>query len=185
MAKNPIGRFDVWGIIFVVSILIGIGLLPSLFLKIDVLGFIGIFLLTFGAVGIIIFRRKVSALKRSNPEFFRALEAEDSASNTKCPVCSADVGFYFRCYYCKKYFCEKHILPENHHCSMAPKASFRTVLLTCSLMVFAGIIVLYVSLMPSLSWVFALGGFLIGMGLILLIGRAWEERQSKRAIGLN
>lgn len=185
MAKSPTDRYGVWGIIFFVAILIGIGLLPSLFFKTYLLGFIGISLLIFSAVGIIVIRKKVSALKRANPELFKALEAENSTSATKCVVCGAKGAFLFRCYYCREYFCEEHKLPETHHCSMAPSASFRTVILTSALMVFVGIAILYVYLMQSLIWGLALGGFLIGMGLLFLIGRAWEEKQSRRAMGLS
>lgn len=182
MAKSPIERYDAWGIVFLVAIIIGTALLP--FFKIPFLGALGISLLIFGIGGIIVARRKVSALKRTNPELFKALEAENSASATKCAVCGAELTFSFRCYYCKKHFCQEHKLPEKHHCSMAPTVSFRTTLLIGTLLILIGIAMLYVSLMPRLSWVLALGGFLIFMGTILLIARAWEESQSRRAMRL-
>jgi polyferredoxin len=39
---------------------------------------------------------------------------------TECEVCGKDMFMPFQCNYCKKYFCEEHRLPENHHCEGAP-----------------------------------------------------------------
>lgn len=186
MAKNPLGRYDIWGIIFLLAIIIGIALLPPLVFKINLLLVIASsFLLSSGVVGIVILRRRVSALKRSNPEFFKDLEGEDSGRVKKCAVCGAESSLIFRCYYCTKYFCNEHKFTEKHHCSMAPKASFRGVLLVSTFMIFFGIVLLYVSPMISLGWVLVFGPVLIIWGIMFLIGRAWEERQNKRAMGLD
>ena len=186
MAKSPIERYDVWGIIFFLAILIGIfALLSSLLFNIRLLGYVGISLLIFSAVGIVVIRKRVAALKRTNPEFFKALQGEDSVTATKCAVCGREDAFLFRCYYCTKWLCEEHKLPKNHHCSMAPTASFRTVLFIGTLAIFIGIAVLYVSLMSSQSLGLLLGGFLIFFGTILLVSRAWVERQSKRAMDID
>jgi hypothetical protein len=188
MAKSPFSRYDRWGIIFLLAILIGIGLSPSLSFKIPILGFLDISILTFGIVGIIVGRRKVIALKRSNPELFKAMEAENSATARKCAVCNAENAFLYRCYYCKKYFCEQHKLPKKHLCSMAPKIGFGAALLISILIIFIGIAMLYASLGSSLSWrlfLLFLGGWVTFFGTLLLIGRSWEERQSKHAIGLS
>lgn len=183
MAKSPIKRYEALGVIFILAILTGIALLPSLFLNIRLFGYAGISLLIFSAVGIIVIRKRVAALKRTNPEFFKALEGEDSVTATKCAVCGREDALLFRCYYCTKRFCEEHKLPKKHHCAMAPTASFRTALLTGTLAILIGIAVLYVSLLSSQSFGLAIGGFWIFLGTIVLIARAWEERQSKRAMG--
>ena len=195
MAKSPIdSRYVVWALICLFAILAGIGFSATLFLKISVTtGLIGIPLLVFGVVGIIVIRRKVSALKRLHPEFFKAL-GEDSATAMNCAICGAEHAFRFRCYYCKKYFCEKHKLPKNHHCPAAPKLSFRTVLLISPVMILVGTLILYISLLPSVmppkgsyegiwyGWFPASGALLIGLGMGVPIARAWEERRSKRAM---
>jgi hypothetical protein len=189
-AKRPLDfRYTVWGIVCFFAILIGIGILPTQFLfhKIDVLTFIDISLLIFGAGGIFIIREKVAALKRVHPEFFKALEVEDCAKTTKCAICRAEPAFRFRCYYCKKYFCEQHKLPKSHHCTAAPKVSFRTVLLMSPVMIFLGIAILYLIYLYSIKIpeAFAFGGVLIAMGILFPLGRALAERQSNRALGLN
>jgi hypothetical protein len=28
----------------------------------------------------------------------------------------------FRCHFCRKYFCDNHRIPENHHCKKKPRA---------------------------------------------------------------
>jgi hypothetical protein len=183
MDRKPIdSRYDVCGIIFLIAILMGISLLPFLFFKISLLGFIGISLLVFSTIGIAVIRRKVSTVKRTNPELFKALEGEDSANATKCALCGVEPAFRFRCYYCKRYFCEAHKLTKNHHCTAAPKVSFRMVLLMSPIMILVGSAILYLAYNSHFPSLIAFAGLLIALGMISPIVRAWEERQSRRTI---
>jgi hypothetical protein len=191
MAKSPIGRYDRWGILFILTIIIGTPLLPFLLLAMPLIGFIDLSLLILSVAGILIIRRKVSALKRANPDLFKSLEPKENS--TKCAICGAELVFPHRCYYCGKHFCHEHILTKNHHCSNAPTVSFRTILLTSPVIILGGTALLYASLMPESpisifnihsGALLGLGGVLVFLGIFGPIVRAWEERQSKRVIGL-
>jgi hypothetical protein len=182
MTKSRSLPYDKWGIPFVVAIFLGLFLSAFLFSKFRIIGFIGISLLIFALFVLIVIRRRVSALKRANPEVFKVLEPKDETDASKCAICGREPAFLYRCYYCRKYFCEEHKLPKSHHCSSAPPTSFRTVILTCTIMISVGIAILYL-FHSSLSWVF-ISAFVILFGTMLLIGRSWEERRSKRVMGL-
>jgi len=186
--KNPLYRYDRWGVIFLFAIIIGLPFfLASLVFWINIRLFaIGFPLLTFGLVGGITIRRKVSALRHANPELFKAWEPKNMPDPSKCAICGAEPAFLYRCYYCKKYFCEKHKLPKTHRCTAAPKTSFRMALLMSPIMIFLGIGILYLAYLYNVKIpeAFAFGWLLVAMGVILPIGRVWEERQSNRAMGL-
>jgi len=193
MAKRPLDSwYTIWGVICIFAILAGIGILPAQFVfrRIDILTFIDISLLIFGVGGIAIIRKKATALRQAHPEFFKALEALKNPKPTKCAICGAEPAFRFRCYYCQRYFCEEHKLPKNHHCSAAPPTSFRTVLMIGAIAIFIGISMLYVSFAVSLTrnshfFMVIFGPFSIFFGTGTIVVRSWEERQSKRAMGLN
>jgi hypothetical protein len=192
MAKSPLRRYDVFGIIVIFAIIIGIPILIASFLLwINIrLFFIGISFLAFSGIAIFIARKRVAELKRVHPELFKALEGEDSAGVTKCALCGAEPAFRFRCYYCKKYFCEDHILPRNHHCYVAPTASFRTVLFGGVVTIFVGIVMLIASFMiihtHNIDFILVVSGWsAVFLGMMGLAVRTWEETRFRHAIGPN
>lgn len=196
MAKSPLRRYDVFGIIVIFTIIIGIPILIGSFLLwINIrLFFIGISFLAFSGIAIFIARKRVAELKRVHPEMFKVLEEEDNTRTTKCAICGSEPAFRYRCYYCRKYFCEEHKLPKSHRCKDAPPLSLRTVLLLSPVLILIGTLILYISLLPSVmpprgsyenigyASIPALALVLIGLGILGPLARLWEEKQNRRAM---
>ena len=111
----------------------------------------------------------------------------------KCDYCDLEFARLYQCYYCKFYFCEEHLLSKNHECARAPKVSSRTVLLLSPIMILVGMLILYVSLLPSvepprgsLEWAFGYG-WIPGLGAALIVGgiigpivRNWQDQRVRR-----
>jgi Na+/phosphate symporter len=64
---------------------------------------------------------------------------------------------------------------------MAPTVGFRILLVISTLMILVGTTIVF--FVQSLS-VMPIGWLLIFLGAMFLIVRSWEERQSRRAMGL-